>query len=281
MRGDKTLFILSFLLFFQIGAGFSQNPWQQGKGEILLSPYLSHYSASAFRNRSGEKIDFDQNGQFSNYNPRMYFSLPLKDYKINLFGSLPYFFNQNKDNTADQKNSDFGDIKIGLRFHLKQLGDHYLMASVATFIPAYDNNQLPYAGFDRFGLEGRLILSGNSPWEGKSNNFHKLELGYRYFFPSDPGQIRVFASQGVYFFKKAVILGELDGIFSFSNDSDFFENNLQLVSDFRMVKASINLGYEFTPKFSLYSGVFHDILNRNSGIGSGFQVFTVIRIASK
>lgn len=179
------------------------------------------------------------------------------------------------------KNSDFGDIKIGLRFHLKQLGDHYLMASVATFIPAYDNNQLPYAGFDRFGLEGRLILAGNSPQEGKSNNFHKLELSYRYFFPSDPGQIRVFASQGVYFFKKAVILGELDGIFSFSNDSDFFENNLQMVSDFRMVKASINLGYEFTPKFSLYSGVFHDILNRNSGIGSGFQVFTVIRIASK
>jgi hypothetical protein len=81
--------------------------------------------------------------------------------------------------------------------------------------------------------------------------------------------------------QKVVLLGELEGLFSFSNESEFFENNLQLVSDFTMVKASINLGYEFTPKFSMYGGIFHDILNRNSGIGSGFQVFSVIRIASR
>lgn len=281
MRGEKALIILNLLLLGLAGELVAQNPWQQGKGEALLSPYFSHYRATSFRNRSAEKIDFEENGQFTNYNPRMYFSLPVKDYRINLFGSLPYFFNQYQDDSKNQENSDFGDIELGLRFHITQFKNHYLTASVTTFIPAYTNNRLPFAGFDRFGLEGRIHLMGNSPWMGETNNFQKVELGYRYFFPSDPGQIRVLASQGYRVTPKVVLLGELEGLFSFSDDSEFFENNLQQVSDFTMIKASINLGYEFTPKFSLYGGVFHDLLNRNSGIGSGFQVFSVIRISSK
>jgi len=272
--------LLSLILTLGISfTAFGQNPWQQDKGEFLLSPYLSHYKATSFRDRSGEKIAFDDEGKFQNYNPRLYFSMPIKGYKINLFGSIPLFFNSYEDQNLKQKNTDLGDIELGLRFHLDKLKNHYLMGSVTSFIPAYANVQLPFAGYGRFGLEGRLILAGNSPWMGEYNNFQKIELAYRYFFPSDPGQIRVFLSQGIRLIGKTVLLGEIEGIFSFSNDSDFFEDNLQQVSDFTMVKTSLNLGYEFTPKFSIYGGIFHDILNRNSGIGSGFQIFSVYRIA--
>ncbi|MCH7412505.1 hypothetical protein MM213_03335 [Belliella sp. R4-6] len=281
MLGNRKFNFLILVFVFLSSTSFAQNPWQQDKGEFLLSPYLSHYSATAFRNRDGDKIDFENQGQFVNYNPRIYFSLPLNGYKVNLFGSLPWFFNQYEDDNLRQQNRDLGDIELGARFHLGKVKMHYLMASVTTFIPAYNNNQLPYTGFGRFGMEGRMILSGNSPWIGESNNFHKIELGYRYFFPSDPGQIRVFSSKGIRIIDKFVLLGEIDAIFSFSNDSDFFENNLQLVSDFSVIKATANIGYEFTPKFSLYGGLFHDVLNRNSGIGSGFQIFSVIRFDKK
>ncbi|MCH7398154.1 hypothetical protein MM236_09150 [Belliella sp. DSM 107340] len=281
MLENRKFTILIFFFVVLSSTSFAQNPWQQDKGEFLLSPYLSHYSAAAFRNRDGDKIDFENQGKFVNYNPRIYFSLPLNGYKVNLFGSLPWFFNQYEDTNLRQQNRDLGDIELGARFHLGKVNMHYLMASVTTFIPAYNNNQLPYTGFGRFGVEGRLILSGNSPWIGESNNFHKIELGYRYFFPSDPGQIRLFSSKGIRIIDKFVLLGEIDAIFSFSNDSDFFENNLQLVSDFSVIKATANIGYEFTPKFSLYGGLFHDVLNRNSGIGSGFQIFSVIRFDKK
>ena len=281
MLENRKFNFLILVFVFLSSTSFAQNPWQQDKGEFLLSPYLSHYSATAFRNRDGDKIDFENQGQFVNYNPRIYFSLPLNGYKVNLFGSLPWFFNQYEDDNLRQQNRDLGDIELGARFHLGKVKMHYLMASVTTFIPAYNNNQLPYTGFGRFGMEGRMILSGNSPWIGESNNFHKIELGYRYFFPSDPGQIRVFSSKGIRVIDKFVLLGEIDAIFSFSNDSDFFENNLQLVSDFSVIKATANIGYEFTPKFSLYGGLFHDVLNRNSGIGSGFQIFSVIRFDKK
>ena len=280
MRAKRNYFFIFLFALFATET-LAQNPWQQDRGQALISPYLSNYRADAYRDRNGTKIPFENNGQFQNYNPRIYFSLPLGGYKVNIFGSIPLFFNTYEDSQRKQQNTDLGDLELGLRFHLKELKNHYLMGSVTGFIPAYQNNQLPFAGYDQFGMEGRLILSGTAPWLGEYNNFHKIEAGFRYFFPSDPAQIRLYSSQGIRLGKGFVLMGELDGIFSFSDDSEFFENNLQLVADFSMLTAAANLGYEFTPKFSLYGGLFHDILNRNSGIGRGFQVFSVIRIDSK
>lgn len=281
MQENKTFTYLIFILLLMATESFGQNPWQQDKGEALISPFFSHYRASAFRTTNGERIPFQDQGQFTNYNPRVYFSLPLDGYKINLFGSIPLFFNRFEDDQQLQRNVDFGELELGARFHLKQLKNHYLMGAITAFVPAYQNNRLPYAGFGRFGLEGRMILSGNSPWMGESNNFHKIELGFRQFIPNGPSQVRLYSSQGFRVASNVVLLGEIDGIFSFSDESEFFENNLQLVSDFTMVKAAVNIGYEFTTDFSIYAGVFHDVLNRNSGIGSGFQVFSVIRMKSK
>ncbi|MCH7408895.1 hypothetical protein MM239_05780 [Belliella sp. DSM 111904] len=281
MQENKLCCLIILLMLVGIAQSYAQNPWQQDKGEALISPFVSHYRATAFRSRDGEKIPFQDQGLFTNYNPRMYFSLPLNGYKVNFFGSIPLFINRFDDTQQRQRNVDLGDLELGARFHLRQMKNHYLMGALTAFIPAYQNNNLPYAGFGRFGMEGRLILAGNSPWLGESNNFHKVEGAFRQFFPGGPSQIRLFSSQGIRFAPKTVLLGEIDGMFSFSRESQFFENNLQLVSDFTMVKASLNIGYEFTPEFSLYGGLFHDILNRNSGIGSGFQVFSVIRMKSK
>ncbi|UJP65493.1 hypothetical protein [Mongoliitalea daihaiensis] len=281
MHANKIIGAFLLVLLFPLQDSYAQNPWQQDKGEFLLSPFVSHYRASSFRTRNGEQIPFNDNGLFQNYNPRLYFSLPLNGYKLNLFGSLPLFVNQFEDTQQNQRNVDLGDIELGARFHVKQMKNHFLMGAFTAFIPAYQNNRLPYAGFGRFGLEGRIIVAGNSPWLGESNNFHKIEAALRQFIPNGPTQIRVFASEGYRIRPKIVLLGEIDGLFSFSDESEFFENNLQLVSDFTMVKASLNLGYEFTPEFALYAGVFHDILNRNSGIGSGFQIFSIVRLKSK
>lgn len=277
MRGHNLLFLILIFLSVNLPC-HAQNPWQQDKGEFLLSPFLSNYRATAYRDRSGQRINFTDQGQFSNVNPRLYFSMPIKNYKVNLFGTVPLFFNQYRDDNQTQKNTDWGELELGARVHLSQLKNNYLLGAVTAFFPVYSNDKVPFTGYDRFGLEGRLMLYGNAPWLGSSNNFHKLEAGVRYFFPDDPLQLRIYASEGIRFGGKWVALGELDCIFSTSENSEFFEGNLQLVSDFSMVKAAMNLGYEFTPDLALYGGLFHDIYNRNSGIGSGFQLFSVIKL---
>ena len=70
------------------------NPWQQAKGEVLISPYLSHYVATSYRDADGNKIDFANGGKYSNYNPRVFIAAPLFSEHVNVIASLPYFFNR-------------------------------------------------------------------------------------------------------------------------------------------------------------------------------------------
>tara|TARA_Y100000815_G_scaffold275046_1_gene311244 strand:- start:12124 stop:12981 length:858 start_codon:yes stop_codon:yes gene_type:complete len=254
------------------------NPWQQSNGEILISPYISHYSATSFRDTDGNKTDFSNDGKYSNYNPRIYISLPIFSDKLNLIASIPYFTSKYDDATVKNSNADLGDIEIGGRFNITHFGDNYLMGALIAYLPAYSNTEAPFTGYELFGLEGRIILGGTLKFLGDYNNFHKVEVGLRYFFPEDPVQLRFLISEGYRITQRFLVLGELDGMFSFSDNASFFVNNLQSIAEYNMIKASLNLGYDFSPTFSLYAGVFHDIYNRNAAIGKGYQAFAVIKL---
>ena len=185
---------------------------------------MSYYKATSFRDSNGEKTNFGNDGKYTNCNPRLYFSFGLNSDKLNLFGSIPYFFNTYEDNNSNNSNSDFGEIELGLRFNLKKYNDNYLMGAVIAYLPAYQNNKIPFAGYERYGIEPRLIYAGTSHALGNYNNFHKVELGLRYFLPDNPLQLRLYASEGYEILPKIILLGELDVILSTSSNSDFFEN---------------------------------------------------------
>mgnify|MGYP000350066944 CR=1 FL=1 len=254
------------------------NPWQQASGEVLLSPYVSSYTATSYRTDRGERVSFADNGKYSNYNPRLFIAAPLFGEHVNVVASVPYFSAQFEDENSTSSNADFGDIEVGLKFHIAKLKNNYLMASITSYFPAYTNTSTPFVGYDLFALESRLIFSGTSTWLGEYNNFHKIEVGLRYFFPEDPIQFRFLLSEGYDITPKVKVLGEVEGMFSNSGREAFFENNLQAVADFSVVKASFNLGYEFSDTFSWYVGVFHDVYNNNAAIGYGFQTFAVLRL---
>ena len=92
------------LFFFTCNLIFAQNPWQLDSGQWLISPYVSFYQAESMRDNSGDKTTFGNNGEFSSYNPRLYFSTSLNGYKLNLFGTVPYFINQYADHNSKIKN---------------------------------------------------------------------------------------------------------------------------------------------------------------------------------
>ena len=255
------------------------NPWQQSDGEILIATFVNYYTAGSFRDSNGNKSDFANNGKFTNSNPRVYVAYPLLSHKINIVASIPYFLNRSKNDDFNDTNSDFGDIEFGFKFHLANFKYNYLMASAVSIIPAYENNKgnEPFTGFEQFGVESRLILAGTLNHFGDYSDFHKVEIGLRHFF-NDPTQIRFLISEGFNISDEFQVIGELDGIFSFSDKDDFFQQNLQLVSEFNVIKASINLGYNFSESFAIYTGLFQDVYNRNSAIGRGIQFSTVIKV---
>lgn len=254
------------------------NPWQQVDGSILISPYISHYSTSTFRDSEGNKSNFSNDGEYSNYNPRVYFAIPILSDRLNLIASIPYFSSKYEDDNLSLKNQDIGDIEIGGRFNITNFNENFLMGALIAYIPAYSNSQEPYAGYQLFGLESRLILGGTLKFLGDYNNFHKVEAGVRYFFPDDPFQLRFLVSEGFRITDRFLLLGEVEAMFSFSNNNEFIASNLQSIAQYKMIKTSFNLGYDFSPTFSLYGGFFHDVYNRNSAIGCGYQVFAVLRI---
>lgn len=272
----KTLYFLMLCTCFLASA---QNPWQEQKGELLLVPSLNHYLSNTYSDSNRIKSRFDNNGLYQNYTPKLYFSYGVKDYKTNIFGNIPFVISQYADDFSTQKNNDFGDVELGIRRHLlKTKNDYYLMGSLSMYIPAYNNDNQPYVGYDKFGLEAKVYWAGNFKWLDVNKNFHKVELSVRYFFPSNPIQFKLYASQGYRFAKKMVVLGEIEFFISESSEAIFTNENIQLNSNFGIIKPTLNLGYEFNPKCSVYVGYFKDIWNQNTSVGYGFQTFAVFRL---
>jgi len=270
--------ILILLILHCTGFCYAQNSWLQGKGETLLSPSISHYFTDSQRDQNNVKSDFNNNGFYENYVYRIYFSTSLISNKLNLIGNIPFVASTYKDDFTDNINNELGDAEIGVRFHLKNIGKHhYLIGTVNTVIPLYNNNKEPFIGFGKFGTEIKLNISGNSKWMGINDNFHQLEVGIRNFF-GGPFQYRLFASQGYRITEKITLLGDVDMLISKGDDSSITQNNIQIISDFDFIKASLNVGYKIAPNFELFAGGFRDVYNRNIAIGLGWQVFGIIKL---
>lgn len=269
------------LLFFLLKATlicYSQNPWLQGKGDFLFSPSITHYYTNSQRDENGNKADFNNNGFYENYVYKLYFSTSLISNKINLIGNIPYVQSTYSDDFNLNTNNEFGDVELGLKMHLSKLGKyHYLMAIVKSIIPMYKNNNEPFIAFGKFGTEIKFNVSGNSKWMRVNNNYHQLELGVKKFIEG-PVQFKLYGSQAYRFTKKFLVLADLDILLSRGDDFTVSQENIQITTDFDIIKTTLNLGYEFSPKFALYGGFFKDLWNRNVSIGKGWQVFTVIKL---
>ena len=274
----KTKFILLFLILNAF-ASYSQNPWLQGKGEVLLSPSLTHYYTDSKRDENGNKSDFSNNGFYKNYVYKLYFSTALISHKLNLIGNIPYVNSTYSDDFSLNKNSELGDVELGVRLHLKNIGEnHYLIGSLTGIVPGYKNTDGPFTGFGKAGTEFKINISGNSKWMGINDNFHQLELGVKKFYSGGPFQFKLYGSQGYRITEKFLVLADLDILISRGDDFTVSQENIQITPDFDFIKMTLNVGYEFNPNFTLYAGGFTDLWDRNVSIGKGWQIFSVIKL---
>lgn len=263
---------------------FSQNPWLQGKGEYLISPSISHYYTDSGRDENGKKSDFSENGFYENYVYKVYTAAPIVANKLSFEANIPYVQSTFKNDTYFASNNELGDMELGVKIHLKKVGEfHYLMGSFVSVFPMYNNNKGPYIGFDMFGTEVKINISGNFKWMNVNKNYHQLEFGIKTFFNNGPSQFKLYGSQAYRITNKFLIMGSATVLISRGDDFSVTENentieNPDFIPNFDMVKTTLNFGYEFSPKFALYAGGFTDVWNRNVSIGRGWQIFSVIKL---
>jgi len=276
---NKVFIVFVFLTAYSC---YSQNPWLQGEGEVLLSPSITHYYTDRSSDGDRKESDFSNNGFYENYVYKLYFAAPIIGNKLTFIGNIPFIQSQYSDDFGTAVNNELGDVELGVKMHLKNLGArHYLMAAFTTIIPLYNNDTEPFVGFDRFGTEFKVNISGSFRWMGDENNFHQLELGTKIFYSEGPYQFKLYGSQGYRITKKITVLGEVDMVFSRGSkleEVNISQQSVQINTQFDIVKTTLSLGYTFTPKFSLYGGVFQDIWNKNVSIGNGWQIFSVINL---
>jgi len=257
----------------------AQNPWLQAKGDVLLSPSITHYYTDTTRDESGEKTDFSNNGYYKNNVYKLYFATSIISNRLSFIGNIPYVESTYSDNNNLNENNELGDVELGLKMHLKKIGEfHYLMGGINTIIPMYNNDNEPFVGFDKFGTEIKINLSGNSKWMGVNDNYHQLELGAKKFFSGGPFQFKLYGSQAYRITHNFLVMGDLEILLSRGDDFTVSQENIQITPDFDIIKTTLNLGYEFSPKFALYAGGFSDLWNRNVSVGRGWQIFSVIKL---
>lgn len=273
---NKTFLLIIFLSTCMC---YAQNSWLPARGETILSPSVTHYYTNTNADEGGNKSDFNNNGYYKNYVYKLYFATPIIANKLTLEGNVPYVQGTYEDDFGLQQNSEFGDLELALKMHLKNIGDHhYLIGVFNTVTPMYNKNNEPAVGFDRFGMELKLNLSGNFKWLDINKNFHQIELGVKKFFAGGPYQIKLYASQGYRITNKFIALADLTMFSSRGESFSTSQGDVQLLTDFDMVKTSLSFGYEFSPRFALYAGGFTDVWNRNVAVGRGWQIFSVIKL---
>ena len=271
--------ILILFLFLNTCICYSQNPWLQGKGDVLLSPSVTHYYTDTNSDNSSNKSDFNNNGFYKNYVYKLYFSTSLISNKLSLIGNIPYIKSTYGDDFILDNNNELGDLELGIKMHLKKIGEyHYLMGSLTTIVPMYSNDVGPFVGFDKFGTELKVNISGNSKWMGINDNFHQLEFGIKKFFDGGPYQFKLYGSQAYRFTDKFLVMGDVEVLLSRGDDFTVSQENVKITPDFDILKTTLNFGYEFSPNFALYAGGFSDLWNRNISVGKGWQIFSVIKL---
>lgn len=280
---SKGLLGLFFVLFLlpKAKAGFPL-----GQGHWMLSPTYNYYSASGYWNSSKLFTPYANNGRFSSN----YFGL-YGTYGISR--NTEFYFNvpvvvqtYSETNLLNQKAS-LGDVTMGLSFYPAQNDiDKHFSISGGIIIPLYQNSSntpsslngvtAPYVGFGALGAEAKLGYAGNAPNFIK-NCYFDVSAGLRqYFSAMGPTQIFFDGTFGVGIDENWKIYGNLNAVNSTSN----YQNSSStdgVNRDFGYFRMTAGVGRKLGETTQLFGSIFQDVSGRNTGRGSGFSLFLVIK----
>ncbi|WP_231426299.1 hypothetical protein [Pedobacter sp. Leaf250] len=267
------LLVFCALSLFSIEAIASGFP--VGKHKTLLSPYFSYFAAKNYRDLSGNKMSYGNNGRFSSFTAQIYLEHGLTN-RLDLVAKIPFSFSRYQDDFVNNTNSAPADVEIGLKYNLLKFNkeQYFFSTQVLASIPAYAKNRNPATGYGQFGSELKFMLSGS-----EKIGYFNIEGGYRQYFGNrvgKVGQLTYIATSGLHLGKNHQLMGELSGVSSFKS-SLFTPENPASNTEFTFVKANLAIGQRVWKENWIFLGVFHDILNKNSGIGQGGTLTGIFR----
>ncbi|QJD95043.1 hypothetical protein HH214_03680 [Mucilaginibacter robiniae] len=270
------LFVVALLLLYiptEVYAG-----WPIGKYRHVFTPSFMLYSSKNYWDKQGNKIIAPSGTNFTAVSLGLYGGIGLGR-RTDLYVSLPISVQHSTYAGEKQSTpSGLGDLSIGLSYNLAQFSyKRFLSVQGTGIIPLYTvaktNNTL---GYGVLGGDIKLMYCG--VLAGPS--YFNLEGGFRrYLDAKGPNQGIFLASIGSALDarKKNQLSLDVSGIYSFSSNRDLISVNPNLVYDGYYIKGSINYGYKFTNKLSVFAGGFYNIIGRNAPVGYGGALSVIFK----
>ena len=275
-------FILLTCCFQNAYAGFPVE-----KGDWMISPMYSHYSARNYWNNLKVTTPYIKGGSFTSNYFGLYGVFGIEK-NINFVFNIPYIIQTYSDSVSYAKTASMGDATVGIAYYFKNDNPYkHVSLTGSLIIPLYQNIVLPtssssvtppYAGFQTLGIEAKLGFSGTN-MEVLKYTYYDVEGGLRqYLASSGPTQGFFNATFGVPLNKDWKLAGTISGVTSSSGNSSLISTSTSTVNkDYGYLRFTLAAGYNISPGASIWGNIFTDVSGRSIGEGSGFSIFAVFK----
>lgn len=269
----KTATVLG-LVFLVIGFTCSQShagAWTLGKGKLYDRLSLNYYYADDRFDKNGDRLRFDDNGDFSDINGANYLEYGITD-RITLINSLYFKYIEKDDDVAKTTTYGLGDIDLAMKVKVLEGKAGILSAQGLVKIPeAYDRNDRVPLGNGQYDLELKFLY-GLSLWPYLPG-YCGVEAGYRWRLSDPSDEFRYLVEFGVDFTEDLYGRVKLDGIYSIDNGSHLDSGgNPTATNNFDLGKLDVTLGYKITPAWGLEASYTPEIYGQNTAAGATYTL---------
>ncbi|WP_027715466.1 hypothetical protein [Desulfuromonas sp. TF] len=258
------------LLAASVTAGHA-GAWTQKKHHLYDRLAFNYYFADRNFDRDGDRVDFANDGEFTDYNLSNYFEYGLTD-SLTVLGSLTYKRIEKDDDLRRDTTWGVGDIELGLRRRLVENPIGVFSVQTLVKIPeTYDEDDPLPLGNGQYDVEGKLLY-GRSLWP-LLPGYTNLELGYRWRDEDPSDEIRYLVEVGFDLSPKVFTRAKLDGIFSVDNgrrrDSS---GNPTTTNNFDLAKLDLTVGYKLTKAWGIEAAWTPAVYGQNTAAGATYTL---------
>ena len=267
----KIILLLMIAIFISMNsyAGFPI-----GKGKTIYSFAFNYFYSN--KNFDKDWHIYNSGSNFSSYYLSLFVAHGLTR-RWDVFGSLPYIIEKSYGGQVNLSRNDFADFIGGISYTVpNKLFNKYTSFKLSGITPlSHGNTPLPIS-YDANGIDFTVNYTNSAKYHGKG--YFSIEGAYRHYYAADgPNQYYLdysrFRTLGHYFYLTYGASATLSN--SITKDNYSTPNSTK---DFFSVQAKLILCKKVRRNVTLYLEGFYTPIGRNTGVGTGVNFFTVLRM---
>lgn len=250
--------------------------WTMPKGELYARFALNYYTADQNYDEDGDRVDFEQNGDFYDVNGSAYVEYGWLN-RVTLIVNTSYKYLEYENDDMTSESYGLADIDLAVRYLLYHGSSNAISIQGLLKVPeAYDESDDVPLGNGQYDLELR-ILYGQSLYP-MIPGYCNFEAGYRFRREEPADEFRYLVEMGIDITPKSYARVKLDGIIGMGNEGHDFDmnGNPTTTEDFDLGKLDVCLGYKISRAYGIEVAYTPALYGKNTAAGSTWTIAFVL-----